>query len=81
MANSKGIPQDPEKKARSRIGIFSIIMVLLVTLLMLLEAMAGTAPVQSINPAAASANIQPNPSMNTNVTWSMFHSGWNALEY
>ena len=80
MANSKGIPRDPEKKARSQIGIFSIIMVLLVTLLMLLEAMAGTAPVQSINPAVT-ANIQPAPTMNTNVSWSVFHSGWNPLEY
>lgn len=81
MANSKGIPRDPEKKARSRIGIFSIIMVLLVTLLMLLEAMAGVAPAQMNNPAAASANIQPNPTMNVNVTWSSFYNGWNPLEY
>ena len=81
MANSKGIPRDPEKKARSRIGIFSIIMVLLVTLLMLLEAMAGVAPVQSNNPAAASVNIEPNPMLNTNITWSTFHSSWSPMEY
>ena len=80
MANSKGIPRDPEKEARSRIGIFSIIMVLLVTLLMLLEAMTGTAPVQSNNPAVT-ANIQPAPMLNTNITWSTFYHGWNPLEY
>ena len=80
MANSKRIPRDPEEKARSRIGIFSIIMVLLVTLLMLLEAMAGTPPVQSNNPAVT-ANIEPIPTMNTNITWSTFYNGWNPLEY
>ena len=36
-----------------------------------------------ISPAAAtsSSNIQPNPTMNTNVTWSVFHKGWSPLEY
>jgi hypothetical protein len=81
MANSKWIPPDPEKKARSRIGIFSIIMVLLVASLMLLEAMGGAAPAQSNQPATQSASIQPNPTLNTNITWSTFYNGWSPLEY
>ena len=35
-----------------------------------------------MNPAATTTgNIQPNPVLNTNVTWSVFHSGWKPLEY
>ena len=35
-----------------------------------------------MNPAATSSeNIQPNPTLNTNVTWSTFYNGWNPLEY
>ena len=81
MANSKRIPSDPEKKARSWIGIFSILMVLFVTLMMLLEAMTGIAPVQTNGPAVSSNGIQPNPTLNVNVTWSDFKSTWSELEY
>ena len=35
-----------------------------------------------MNPAAtSSANIQPNPTLNTNVSWSVFNHGWSPLEY
>ena len=32
-------------------------------------------------PSSATVHIQPNPTMNTNVTWSTFYHGWNPLEY
>ena len=32
-------------------------------------------------PSSAPVHIQPNPTMNTNVTWSTFYHGWSALEY
>ncbi len=37
----------------------------------------------SISPAAttSSTNYQPDPSLNTNVTWDNFYSGWNPLEF
>ena len=36
----------------------------------------------SISPATTSStNYQPNPSLNTNVTWSTYDSGWSPLEY
>ena len=37
----------------------------------------------SINPATTSAspNYQPDPTLNTNVSWSTFYHGWNATEY
>lgn len=41
-------------------------------------ALSGTA-----SPAEAyqASGIEPNPVMNTNVTWSTFYHGWNSLEY
>jgi hypothetical protein len=36
----------------------------------------------SISPATTSqTNYQPNPTMNTNVTWNTYYSGWSPLEY
>ena len=37
----------------------------------------------SINPAATSTsvNYQPDPTLNTNVSWATFYHGWNATEY
>lgn len=35
----------------------------------------------AVLPMTTSVNIQPNPLMNTNITWSNFYPGWNALEY
>ena len=32
-------------------------------------------------PSTGTIHIQPNPTMNTNVTWSTFYNGWNPLEY
>ena len=33
------------------------------------------------SPSSAPVHIQPNPTMNTNVTWSTFYHGWSPLEY
>lgn len=32
-------------------------------------------------PSTATVHIQPNPTMNTNATWSTFRNGWTPLEY
>ena len=32
-------------------------------------------------PSGGTVHIQPNPTLNTNVTWSTFYHGWNPLEY
>ena len=32
-------------------------------------------------PSSATVHIQPNPTLNTNITWSTFYNGWNPLEY
>ena len=32
-------------------------------------------------PSTGTVHIQPNPTLNTNVTWSTFYNGWNPLEY
>ena len=50
--------------------------------LIFLMAPVGAAS-HSFNPAATSTspNYQPDPSMNTNVSWSTFYNGWTPLEY
>ena len=32
-------------------------------------------------PSTGTVHIQPNPTLNTNITWSTFYNGWNVLEY
>ena len=32
-------------------------------------------------PSSAPVHIQPNPTLNTNITWSSFYHGWSPLEY
>ena len=32
-------------------------------------------------PSTGTVHIQPNPTMNTNITWSTFYHGWSPLEY
>ena len=62
-------------------------MTILLVILMILSALVIALPGMQgreygMNPAATTTgNIQPNPTMNTNVTWSTFHSGWSPLEY
>ena len=62
-------------------------MTLLVVVLMILSALVIALPGMQgreygMNPAAtSSANIQPDPTLNTNITWSNFHNGWSPLEY
>lgn len=33
------------------------------------------------SPSSATVHIQPNPTVNTNITWSTFYHGWSPLEY
>ena len=62
-------------------------MTLLAVVLMILSALVIALPGMQgreygMNPAAtSSSNIQPNPTLNTNVTWSTFTDGWTPLEY
>ena len=62
-------------------------MTLLVVVLMILSALVIALPGMQgreygMNPAAtSSSNIQPNPTMNVNITWSTYHKGWSPLEY
>ena len=79
----------PEKVKNLKKVHFSVTltMTLLVVVLMILSALVIALPgtqgrEYGMNPAASSsANIQPNPTLNTNITWSTFHKGWNPLEY
>lgn len=58
-----------------------------VAILMILSALVIALPQgreYGINPAASASsqgNIQPNPTLNTNVSWSTFNSTWAPLEY
>ena len=63
-------------------------MTLLVVVLMILSALVIALPgtqgrEYGMNPAAvtSSSNIQPNPTMNVNISWSTYHNGWKPLEY
>ena len=62
-------------------------MAIFVATLMILSALVIALPgtqgrEYGMSPAAtSSANIQPNPTLNTNVSWSTFHNGWHPLEY
>ena len=44
-------------------------------------ATSGTAPGMTADASYQASGIEPNPVMNTNITWSNFYSGWNPLEY
>ena len=60
--------------------LFVVVLMILSALVIALPAMQGRE--YEMNPAAAaSANIQPNPMLNTNVTWSTYNHGWRPLEY
>ena len=62
-------------------------MTILIAVLMILSALVIVLPGMQgreygMNPAVTSSgNIQPNPTLNTNVSWSIFNSSWNPLEY
>jgi hypothetical protein len=46
--------------------------------------LASSQPTTTSPPASAAATSQsilPDPTLNTNVTWSTFYNGWNPLEY
>ena len=40
-----------------------------------------TATSPTANAAATGQSILPDPTLNTNITWSTFYNGWNPLEY
>ena len=44
-------------------------------------ATSGTAPGMTADASYQASGIEPNPVMNTNITWSTFYNGWNPLEY
>ncbi len=62
-------------------------MAILIAIVMILSALVIALPGSQgreygMNPAATALdNIQPNPMLNTNVTWSTFYNGWSPLEY
>ena len=49
--------------------------------LMLVGGLAGAIPHSQTATPENTAITAPNPTMNTNITWSTFHNGWNPLEY
>ena len=64
------------------LAIFVAILMILSALVIALPGMQGRE--YGIHPAASASsqgNIQPDPLLNTNVTWSTFNAGWNPLEY
>ena len=61
-------------------AIFVATVMILSALVIALPGMQGRE--YGMNPAVtSSSNIQPNPTMNVNITWSIYHNGWNPLEY
>ena len=49
--------------------------------LMLVGGLAGAIPHSQTATPENTAITAPNPTMNTNITWSTFHNGWSPLEY
>ena len=58
-----------------------VVAVIAASVLFILTSAAPTVQTAMAQPSTASNGYQPEPSMNTNITWSTFHSGWNPLEY
>ena len=58
-------------------GLFALAMVALMLSVPLGQMATGTASPQVL----ATTSSEPNPTMNGNVTWSTFYSGWSPLEY
>ena len=61
------------------IGGSVIFIAFLFILMAFSPALAGTG--QQIETAQQASNYMPAPTMNTNITWSVFHYGWKTLEY
>ena len=61
------------------IGGSVIFIAFLFILMAFSPALAGTG--QGIQPATAEKSYIPNPTLNSNVSWSTFYNGWNPLEY
>lgn len=62
-------------------GIGLIILIALAVLIMLAPTGAVMTNEQPATAAASPTSYIPNPTMNTNVTWSTFYNGWSPLEY
>lgn len=59
---------------------FLVVFAISIALIFLMAPVASAS--HSINPAVAtSTNYQPDPTLNTNVSWSTFYNGWNETEY
>ena len=72
---------EPNRKQGGTKRILAAIAIIAAALFILVAAAPAAAPESSMQPAASVSNYTPAPTMNTNVTWSIFHSGWNPLKY
>lgn len=61
--------------------LFAAIAIIATALFLLAAAAPAAAPESSTQPAVSVSNYTPAPTMNTNVTWSIFNNEWNTLEY
>ena len=67
-------------KPSKALGVAAIVSIAVVFLFLT----SGAAPAMSssqVNSFTSQANLLPNPTMNSNVTWSTYYHGWNPLEY
>ena len=69
-------------KSSKALGVAAIVSIAVVFLFLT----SAAAPAMSSSQAnaftsQANANLLPNPVLNSNITWSTFHSGWKPLEY
>ena len=69
-------------KTKRTLGIAAIVSIAVAFLFLA----SAAAPAMSSNQAnaftsQANANLLPNPTLNSNITWSTYYSGWSTLEY
>ena len=58
-----------------------VVAVVVASVLFILTSAAPAVQTVMAQPSTASNGYQPEPTMNSNVTWSTFYNGWNPLEY
>ena len=58
-----------------------VVAVVVASVLFILTSAAPAVQTAMAQPSTASDGFQPEPTMNTNITWSTFHNGWTPLEY
>ena len=61
--------------------ILIAVLMILSALVIALPGMQGREYGMNLAVTTSSSNIQPNPTVNVNVTWSAYHNGWKPLEY